>query len=34
MTTFNFGSYMFDGADLKSGVAKEDLLEQITNISP
>jgi len=34
MTTFNFGSYAFDGSDLKSGVAKEDLLEQITNISP
>lgn len=34
MTTFNFGSYAFDGADLKSGVAREDLLEQITNISP
>jgi hypothetical protein len=32
--TFNFGSYAFDGSDLKSGVAKEDLLEQITNISP
>jgi len=34
MTTFNFGSYAFDGSDLKSGVAREDLLEQITNISP
>lgn len=33
-TTYNFGSYAFDGSDLKSGVAKEDLLEQITNISP
>jgi hypothetical protein len=33
-STFNFGSYAFDGSDLKSGVAKEDLLEQITNISP
>jgi|SRR6185503_13321426 len=32
--TFNFGAYAFDGSDLKSGVAKEDLLEQITNISP
>jgi len=32
--TFNFGAYQFDGTDLKSGVAKEDLLEQITNISP
>jgi len=30
----NFGSYLYDGADLRSGVAKEDLLEQITNISP
>lgn len=30
----NFGAYAFDGSDLKSGVAKEDLLEQITNISP
>lgn len=30
----NFGTYAFDGSDLKSGVAKEDLLEQITNISP
>jgi len=27
-------SYIFDGSDLKSGVAREDLLEQITNISP
>jgi hypothetical protein len=34
MTTYNFGSYAFDGSDLKSGVAREDLLEQITNISP
>lgn len=33
-STFNFGAYQFDGSDLKSGVAKEDLLEQITNISP
>lgn len=33
-STFNFGSYAFDGSDLKSGVAREDLLEQITNISP
>jgi hypothetical protein len=33
-STFNFGAYAFDGADLKSGVAREDLLEQITNISP
>ena len=32
--TYNFGAYAFDGADLKSGFAKEDLLEQITNISP
>lgn len=32
--TFNFGAYAFDGSDLKSGVAREDLLEQITNISP
>jgi hypothetical protein len=32
--TFPFGAYQFDGSDLKSGVAKEDLLEQITNISP
>lgn len=32
--TVNFGAYAFDGSDLKSGVAKEDLLEQITNISP
>jgi len=32
--TYNFGAYAFDGSDLKSGVAKEDLLEQITNISP
>lgn len=32
--TFNFGAYAYDGSDLKSGVAKEDLLEQITNISP
>lgn len=30
----NFGTYAFSGADLRSGVAKEDLLEQITNISP
>lgn len=30
----NFGAYAFDGSDLKSGVAREDLLEQITNISP
>lgn len=30
----DFGTYRFDGSDLKSGVAKEDLLEQITNISP
>jgi Family of unknown function (DUF5309) len=30
----NFGAYRFDGSDLISGVAKEDLLEQITNISP
>lgn len=34
MATFNFGSYAFDGSDLISGVAREDLLEQITNISP
>lgn len=33
-STFNFGAYAFDGSDLKSGVAREDLLEQITNISP
>lgn len=33
-TTYNFGAYAFDGSDLKSGVAREDLLEQITNISP
>src|SRR6266478_1646950 len=33
-STFNFGAYAFDGSDLKSGFAKEDLLEQITNISP
>src|SRR5258705_6686213 len=33
-TTYNFGSYAFDGSDLKSGVAREDLLEQITNIAP
>lgn len=33
-STFNFGAYQFDGTDLKSGVAKEDLLEQITNIAP
>lgn len=32
--TYNFGAYAFDGSDLKSGVAREDLLEQITNISP
>jgi len=32
--SFNFGAYKFDGSDLKSGVAREDLLEQITNISP
>lgn len=32
--TFNFGAYAFDGSDLKSGVAREDLLEQITNIAP
>ena len=32
--TKNFGAYAFDGTDLKSGVAREDLLEQITNISP
>ena len=30
----NFGAYLYDGSDLKSGVAREDLLEQITNISP
>lgn len=30
----DFGTYRFDGTDLISGVAKEDLLEQITNISP
>ena len=30
----NFGTYKFDGSDLRSGVAREDLLEQITNISP
>jgi len=30
----NFGAYFYDGSDLKSGVAREDLLEQITNISP
>lgn len=30
----NFTAYIYDGADLKSGVAREDLLEQITNISP
>jgi hypothetical protein len=34
MTTYNFGSYAFDGSDLISGVAREDLLEQITNLSP
>lgn len=33
-SSHNFGSYAFDGSDLKSGVAREDLLEQITNISP
>lgn len=32
--TFNFGAYQFDGATLITGVAREDLLEQITNISP
>ncbi len=32
--TYNFGAYAFDGTDLRSGVAREDLLEQITNISP
>jgi hypothetical protein len=32
--SYGFGAYTFDGSDLKSGVAKEDLLEQITNISP
>lgn len=30
----DFGAYKYDGSDLKSGVAREDLLEQITNISP
>lgn len=34
MTTYNFGAYKFDGSDLISGVAREDLLEQITNIAP
>lgn len=33
-STFNFGGYAYNGTDLKGGVAKEDLLEQITNISP
>ena len=33
--TFNFGAYVFDtGTKFDGGVAKEDLLEQITNISP
>ena len=32
--SYNFGSYQYDGTDLRSGVAREDLLEQITNISP
>jgi hypothetical protein len=33
--TFNFGAYNFDtGAKFDGGFAKEDLLEQITNISP
>jgi hypothetical protein len=33
-TTYNFQTYTFGGADLKSGVQREDLLEQITNIDP
>ena len=33
-SSFAFGAYQFDGTDLKSGIAREDLLEQITNISP
>ena len=32
--TFNFQTYTFGGSDLKSGVQREDLLEQITNIDP
>ena len=34
MAATGFGTYFYDGSDLKSGVAREDLLEQITNISP
>jgi len=33
-TSYNFQTYTFGGSDLKSGVIKEDLLEQITNIDP
>lgn len=33
-TTYNFQTYTFGGSDLKSGVQREDLLEQITNIDP
>jgi len=34
MAATGLGAYFYDGSDLKSGVAREDLLEQITNISP
>src|SRR5262245_33066169 len=32
--TSNFGAYLYDGTSFLTGVAREDLLEQITNISP